>query len=90
MWTPKQQNTLFIKLSCSSPLHVAISNSIPMNGSETGETIGRQMRDRFEGAGLSKEVRRASQGFELFLAVKFRKPDHHVVVSTWDEQCLEI
>ena len=52
--------------------------------------VGRQIRDRFQGAGLFKEMRRAGQDLELLLAVKFRKrfliqPDHYVVISTYDE-----
>ena len=51
---------------------------------------GRQVRDRFESARFFKEVCRAGQDLELFLAVKFRKrfliqPDHYVVISTYDE-----
>ena len=53
--------------------------------------IGRQARDRFERAGFFKEVRRAGHDFQLLFAAKFRKrflvqPDHHVIVSTHDEQ----
>src|SRR6516164_3428850 len=53
--------------------------------------IGGLPCDCFEGAMLFKEVGRAGHDLELFLAVKFRKrflvePDHHIIVSTHDEQ----